>query len=59
MEWGNEQSGVLRGGNWGAHSGWNWELRVERSTKWRVGLKGMVLRACELSGEGDLEGRGH
>ena len=30
VEWGNEQSGVLRGGNWGAHSGWNWELRVER-----------------------------
>ena len=30
VEWGNVQSGVLRCGNWGAGSGWNWGLRVER-----------------------------
>ena len=29
------------------------------NTKWRVGLRGMALRACELSGVGDSGGRGH
>ena len=66
-DWGGRGwSGVGKWAKWGTE-GWElgctfWvELGTEgrKKTKWRVGLRGMVLRACELSGGGDLEGRGH